>query len=198
MGTPDDYISQTLKRIRYSFQKVCEATAHIRLRHREQYNKRPEQLQYKRGDRVLLSPVVPDKDLQVCIKIQRTLSRHQEFVIYLLRTWPTRLSSPSVSTWIASLSCWKRCCGVIRMHLNSTHQKISCAPSTKRRRVRHASTTLSCSLKKEKFYFLPLRVKVNISNNRLKTARLIKNQVWSHPTKKKSCILLVHSPLSPL
>lgn len=77
MGTPDDYISQMLKRIRYSFQKVCEATAHIRLRHKEQYNKRPEQLQYKRGDRVLLSPVVPDKDLQVCIKIQRTLSRHQ-------------------------------------------------------------------------------------------------------------------------
>jgi hypothetical protein len=62
MGTPDDYISQTLERMRYSFLKVREATAHIRLQHREQYNKRAEQFQYKRGDRVLLSAVVADKD----------------------------------------------------------------------------------------------------------------------------------------
>ena len=54
MGTPDDYISQTLERLRFTFQKVREATANARLQQRDQYNKRASEMNYRRGDKVLL------------------------------------------------------------------------------------------------------------------------------------------------
>ena len=54
MGTRDDYISQTLERLRSTFEKVREATASARLQQRDQYNKLATEMNYRRGDKVLL------------------------------------------------------------------------------------------------------------------------------------------------